>query len=252
MTHVSDDLDFSEFTEPAYERLLTEAKKRFRFEPLGTDFAGSHVLWRHDVDLSVHRAARIAAIEAAGGVSATYLFGFHSPFYNLLERPVADLARRIVHEYGHRLGLHFDSAFYGRLESEQDLEGRLKHEASLLSELVEARVEAFSFHNPQTVNDDFAFDADEIAGLVNASGSTLRERYTYVSDSNGFWRFCHLRDVLADADEERLHVLTHPEWWQAEGMPPRERVVRCIEGRATRTLREYDELLAYYGRLNVG
>jgi hypothetical protein len=249
---VSDDLDFSDFTESAYERLLTEAKQRFRFEPFATDFAGPHVLWRHDVDLSAHRAARIAAIEAAAGVSATYLFGFHSPFYNLLERPVADLVRRIVHEYGHRLGLHFDSAFYGRLESEDDLEERLAQEASLLSELIEAPVEAFSFHNPQTVNDDLAFDADEIAGLVNAYSSTLRDRYAYVSDANGYWRFRRLLDVLADVDAKRLHVATHPEWWQAEAMSPRERVVRCIEGRAARTLREYDKLLADYGRLNVG
>jgi len=228
-----------------------EAKRHYSFEPFGTRSTEPHVLWRHDVDLSVHRAARLAGIEAEEGVAATYFFSFHSAFYNLLEQTVTKLARQIVGADPHRLGLHFDTSFYGRIGSEDDLGERIAAEAGMLGDLLEAPVEAFSFHNPGVVNDDLAFDADEISGLHNAYGRTVRDRYTYVSDANGYWRFQRLIDVLSAGTDERLHVLTHPGWWQAEPMPPRARIARCADGRAARVLQEYDEVLARIGRQNI-
>ena len=64
----------------------------------------------------------------------------------------------------------------------------------------------------------------------------------YVSDSNGYWRFERLPEVLAAGAHERLHVLTHPEWWQEEAMSPRERILRCIAGRARRRGDRHDPL----------
>jgi hypothetical protein len=228
-----------------------QAKRRYRFEPFGTRSEDPHVLWRHDVDLSVHRAARLAAIEAEEGVAATYFFFFHSAFYNLLERTVADLARKIVGPGAHRLGLHFDTSFYGTIGSVDDLGENIAREAGMLGDLLEAPVEAFSFHNPGVLNDDLAFDADQIGGLYNAYGKGLRDRYTYVSDANGYWRFRRLIDVLSEGTDERLHVLTHPGWWQAEAMPPRARIARCADGRAARIMQDYDDTLARIGRQNI-
>jgi hypothetical protein len=247
---VSYDLHFEDFTEAGYRRVLTEAKHRYQFEPFGTRSRERHVLWRHDVDFSVHRAVRLAGIEAEEGVTSTYFLGFHSSFYNLLERSVADLAREIV-GLGNRLGLHFDSSFYGTIESTDELAEKIASEARMLADLLETPVDAFSFHNPGVVNDDLAFDADEIGGLLNVYSRRLRETYGYVSDANGHWRFRRLLDVLLEGTEACLHVLTHPGWWQAEPMPPRERVVRCVQGRAAGTLREYDDLLARAGRMNI-
>jgi len=56
--------------------------------------------------------------------------------------------------------------------------------------------------------------------------------------------------VLTEGVDERLHVLTHPEWWQPEAMAPRDRIVRCVEGRAAYTLRDYDEQLVRGNREN--
>jgi hypothetical protein len=248
---VADDPHFEDFTESGYRLVLREAKRRYRFEPFGTDCEEPHVLWRHDVDFSVHRAARLAAIEIEEEIRATYFFSLHSTFYNLLERGVADLARAIVGRDEHRLGLHFDSGFYDAVESVADLEEKVSGEVAFVSDLLGAPVESVSFHNPSLVHDYLSFDADEIAGLVNTYGRSLRERYSYVSDSNGYWRFRRLFDVVAEGSEKRLHVLTHPEWWQPEAMAPRERVVRCIEGRAMYTLNDYDDVLARAGRANV-
>ena len=73
-----------------------------------------------------------------------------------------------------------------------------------------------------------------------------------MSDSNGFWRYRRLEDVLTEAKEERLQVLTHPEWLQDRVMTPRERVQRCIDGRAARVAERYDRYLADCGRPNIG
>lgn len=237
--------DPSDFTERGYRLAIVLAKRAYRFEPFGTEITERHVLWRHDVDASVHRAARLAAIEAEEGVRATYFLSFHSTFYNLLEQPVLEAAQAVV-AAGHWLGLHFDSAF----PSSGDVSDRIAREAGQLGDLLEHPVTAFSFHNPGLVNDDLALEDDVVAGLVNVYSRGIRERYRYVSDSNGYWRHERLFDVLEDPPPQ-LHVLTHPEWWQDAPMPPRARVERAVRGRAERTLRDYDDLLESAGRTNL-
>jgi hypothetical protein len=67
--------------------------------------------------------------------------------------------------------------------------------------------------------------------MTNVYGSRIKADYAYASDSNGYWRHERLHDVVESGGHERLHVLTHPEWWQAEAMSPRARLERCLEGR---------------------
>lgn len=240
--------DYSGFTDDAYRALLESAQKAYRFEPFGSATESRHVLWRHDVDVSIHRALAMARVEAGMGVIATYFLLLHSPFYNLLEtgvrRTACDLAA-----LGHRIGLHFEGAYYED-HALEDLPERIVAEQLFLEDLIGTRVEAFSFHNP-VVDGTLALDHDRIGGMVNVYGRQLRARYRYISDSNGFWRHDSLPEVLRDAREPRLHVLIHPEWWTPEALSPRQRITRAIEGRATSAHSYYDELLARAERPNV-
>jgi hypothetical protein len=238
-----------EFTEGSYRTLIRAVAERYGFEPFGTDSEEPHVLWRHDVDASVHRALALARIEAEAGVRATYFLHLHAWFYNLLEPAIVERAREIL-RLGHWLGLHFEVGFYPEIDDEETLARHLAYERELLENLFGRPVGAFSFHDPET-GPALDFDSDVIAGMVNAYGRRLRERYAYISDSNGYWRFTPLPDVITAASEPRLHVLTHPEWWQREPMPPRERIQRCIDGRARSVASTYDEALARAGRQNL-
>jgi hypothetical protein len=238
-----------DFTEASYREIVVTALDRYSFEPFGTRAAGPHVLWRHDVDYSVHRAVALARVEAELGARATYFFLLHSDLYNVLEPAVHARAHEIA-AMGHWIGLHFDAGFYADRSSTR-LAERARWEARLLADVVDAPVQAVSLHNP-SVSGTEGFDADELGGLVHAAGRSVRERYVYVSDSNGYWRFERLPEVLEAAAHERLHVLTHPEWWQEQPMSPRERILRCIEGRARAAEEAYDELLATNRRVNVG
>jgi hypothetical protein len=241
-----DELHLDDFTERGYAAALMVARTRYRFEPFGSTAEEPHVLWRHDVDVSLHRAVRLAEIEAEHGARSTWFLSLHSAFYNLLEREMTERARRLA-ELGHWIGLHFDAGYYA---ADDDLPECMAFERSLLERVVGAPVEAVSFHNPD-VTGVAELQHDAFAGMVNAYGRGLGERYSYVSDSNGYWRFRRLADVLAAHDEPRLHVLTHPEWWPPDPMAPRARIQRAIDGRAQSVGDAYDALLATAGRRNA-
>lgn len=230
--------------------MLRLAKLRYRFATYSAfQEEGPLVLWRHDVDMSMHRALRLAEIEAEEGVTATYFVLLHSDFYNLLEPAVFERLRRI-RDLGHAVGLHFDASFYPGLCTLEELAEKLRLERAFLEALLEVDVRCFSYHHPE-VGDLLRFDQDIIGGMINTYGRTFRKDYGYCSDSNGYWRFRRLKEVLEAAAETRLQVLTHPAWWQEHPMSPYDRVERCIEGRAGRLREAYAHRLHEHGRKNV-
>jgi hypothetical protein len=242
---VASDWHFEDFTEASYRHILGAARARYAFEPFGTRAAGPHVLWRHDVDYSVHRAVALARLEADLGVRATYFLTLRSDLYNVFEPAVHARAREIA-ALGHWIGLHFDAGF-----GDGGRDDRAAWERRVLSEALEVPVDAVSLHNP-SVSGTQDEDAEALGGMAHAGARSVRDRYAYVSDSNGYWRFDRLPDVIAAGRHERLHVLTHPEWWQKRPMSPRERILRCIAGRSAASEATYDALLADNRRVNVG
>jgi formyl transferase-like protein len=244
------DSNFSQFTETGLLALVRDLTKAgYRFPRLGDDAGGRHVLWRHDVDVSMHRAARIAELENGEGVVATYFVNPRSAFYSLFEPEVEALLRR-VGELGHEIGLHFDAGAYGVMTwTDAALDAALRRERSLLETLLGSPVRVVSWHNPDQSN-LLSFGAETLAGLVSAYSDRLRRDYTYCSDSNGYWRFKPMHELIREG-HERLHLLTHPEWWTPEAMSPSDRIERAILGRARKIRRNYDERIARAGRINL-
>jgi len=243
------DYRFEDFTEEGYRAALALAQSYWTFAAFGSAPAEPHVLWRHDIDVSPNRALRLAQLENERGLKSTYFFLLHSDFYNCMESGSRDIIRQIC-AYGHDVGLHFEVEFYPEVVDVAMLEERVAAEAAIIAELANREPVAVSFHNP-TAEHLARYDQTRLAGLVNAYGAPLRTGYKYVSDSNGYWRFHRLHDVLADRSAPTLHVLTHPEWWTPRQSSPRERITRAAEGRAARCLARYDAFLESQGRLNV-
>jgi len=240
----------TKFTENSYRDLIKQASARFRFlrfEECYEPGDGDVALWRHDVDFSPQRAFAQAKIEAHFGVFSTYYVQLSSRFYSLFDPEVHGIIRKIS-GLGHDVGLHFDPTIY--TEEGVNFEGKIAFEAGVLAELSKAPIASFTIHNP-SVQPRVMFDKKSYAGLINGTASALREIFNYCSDSNGFWRFRSLHDVVGDASVHRLYALTHPEWWQKEVMPPRERLQRCIDGRARSSSTYYDSLLRSFQRKNI-
>lgn len=239
-----------DFTIEAYVELVSAAAARYRFVRFAEASAeGEVALWRHDIDFSPQRALALARVEAASGVCATYFVQVSSRYYSIFEPEVATVLRQIV-ALGHDIGLHFDAEVCA-YQSAPDYDRRIAFEARALEEVIETGVASFTLHNPTTLV-GVSLNEPYRAGLVNGSCAELRTAYAYCSDSNGLWRFRSLAEMIADPAVGRLYALTHPEWWQATPMPPRQRLQRCIDGRAAFCSRYYDGLLEDNNRPNIG
>jgi hypothetical protein len=229
-------LSVPDFTEARYRELLAAACARFRFRKLTEDLSGDGIaVWRHDIDFSPQRALGLARIEAEMGVAATYYVLLGSPSYNPFEAAVRDALRGIL-ALGHDVGLHYDASAADAHESQ------IEFEAGTLSRLLGNKVMSFSLHNP-SLSPGASLDQPTHAGLLNASDPRMRSSFTYCSDSNGFWRYRSLHDVVSDGAVRRLYALTHPEMWTPEPMTARARIQRCFDGRAERAAADYDAFL---------
>jgi peptidoglycan/xylan/chitin deacetylase (PgdA/CDA1 family) len=238
----------ADFTVDSYRDLLATAKLSYVFAsysaiPWGERF----VLWRHDCDYSLNRAHALACVEAEEGVRATYFLNPHCEFYNLFEKSQYRLVREII-EMGHEIGLHFDAAFHD-VSDEVALGQLVASEAELLDGLYGVKPSVFSFHNPFAAH--LSYEAESYGGLINSYSRRFKTEVPYCSDSNGYWRFRRLHNVLADATDSCLQVLTHPGWWQKTAMSPRQRIFRSVYGRAKATMGLYEAGLDAHGRQNI-
>jgi hypothetical protein len=236
-----------DFTTKTYRQLLGLAKKSYDFclyndIPWGQKF----VVWRHDCDLSLNRAYALAKIEAEEGICATYFVNPHCEFYNIFEKSQHALVLGIL-DMGHEIGLHYDAAFFGSSD-EGVLNRHVSEEASILERLYGVRPTVFSFHNPSLEN--LMCQAESYGGLINCYSKKFRDNVPYCSDSNGYWRHRRLDDVLRGASDSCLQVLTHPDWWQDNVMPPRQRIFRSVYGRAASVMKKNDALLDAFDRQN--
>jgi hypothetical protein len=244
----SEKYNFEDFTTGNYKRLLAIAKERYVFKNF-TDYkdANEFIIWRHDVDFSMHRALKIAEIEAESGIRATYYILMHSEFYNLFEKEISDLVKKII-GLGHDIGLHFDSHYYD-IKNETELESKLTFEKEILEQVFGITIKSFSFH----ITNDFIAKCNKpaYAGLINAFSEEFQKNISYCSDSNGYWRYQRLEDFLLKPPGKKLQVLTHPELWQDEVMSPKQRVYRCVDLRAEKTKNWYTDVLKANGRENI-
>ena len=237
----------SDFTSEHYRQLCQLAIKNYSTASyLKVPWGQRFVLWRHDMDYSLNRGLSLAKIEHEYGIKATYFLNLHSEFYNLAEASQHAIIKQII-SLGHDIGLHFDASFFGDI-SESELNHAIAREAGYLKSLFNIQPVAFSFHNPvaHTLN----FESDTYGGLLNCYSTRFKTEVPYTSDSNGYWRYRRLHDVLRDATDPCLQVLTHPGWWQEKPMSPRQRIYRSALGRTLDIMRTYDEALMRHGRLN--
>jgi hypothetical protein len=148
------------------------------------------VILRHDVDLSLDAALRLAELEADAGAQSTYFLMTGSVFYNLGSHEGEHALERL-RGLGHRVGLH---AVYPRL----DLDSRFDP--------------VVAWHNP-----DPEYMRVPLQGAVNVMQDPWFDPENYRSDSNQQWRSGCPHEELRDSAFRWLQLLTHPEIWVYPG-----------------------------------
>jgi len=186
-----------------YEELLEAAQAGgYRFAGVDRDPEPGDLLLRHDVDLSLEAALRMARLEADAGARATYFLMTESVFYNLAS-PVGVRAVEELRALGHAVGLH---AVWPRA----DPDGRFDP--------------VVAWHNP-----DPEYISAPVDGLANVMEPRFFDPSWYRSDSNQRWRHGCPHDALARGKFERLQLLVHPEIWVYPGDTMRESMLALLD-----------------------
>lgn len=239
---------FADFTQNHYCEILQLAKHNYAFANY-ENFKNkkSFIIWRHDVDFSMEYALELAKIEKSLNIESTYFLYLHSEFYNLFELRSIEIINKIS-KLGHNIGIHFDAHYYN-IKSKKDINKYLYFEKKIFNELFNIIPKAFSFHN----TNDFIMSCQDkkYVGLKNTYAKIFQTEIGYCSDSNGYWHFDRLYDVIKSKKYKKLQVLTHPTWWQEEIRSPRERIFKIIMDRKTYMYKSYEKVLHETDRMNI-
>jgi hypothetical protein len=186
----------------AHYRDLLEAAKAggYRFAGFDRPPQEGDLIIRHDVDVSLGAAVRMAEVESEAGGWSTWCLMTRSVFYNLLSREGEWAIERLL-ELGGRVAHH-------AVHPHVDLDERFDP--------------VVAWHNP-----DLEYMTLPIAGATNVMAPPFYEPERFRSDSNQNWTFrgrasrCP-HEELARGELDWLHLLVHPEIWVYEGVTMRE------------------------------
>lgn len=242
------DYRFEDFTIHHYIEILKSLKTNYVVSQYHNYIKDQKfAILRHDIDFSPQRALRIANVEFQEGIQSTYFIHIHSEFYNVFEENIYHIILNII-ALGHDIGIHFDTHFYS-IDSKDSIVSNLNFEKELLEKLFATSIKSFSFHNTNPFI--LSCQDHDYAGLINTYSSYFQKEVTYCSDSNGYWKYSRMYDLISSGSAPNLQLLTHPEWWQEEPMSPWQRIKRAVYGRADNNLSGYLELLQKYNNKNV-
>lgn len=225
-------LDGVEFTHRWYRRFLRRLlAEGYDFRVFSDRLGDGDVVLRHDVDLSLDDALRMARLEADLGIQSTYCVLLTSGLYNPFEGNHRDTLREIE-SLGHEVALHFSTHEYWSAEPDKEtIVRRIDEERSILERIV-SPTETVSFHRPPSW-----VLAREFREFRNTYAPAYFTDIGYVADSSQRWREDPppLKDLPAT-----LQVLTHPGLWGDEDTDFDSRIDQAINnacGNASRHAR---------------
>ena len=173
------------------------------------------MILRHDVDLSLDAAVRMAELENDAGAAATYFLMTESVFYNLdSSEGVAAIER--LRELGHRVAQH---AVYPNAPRDERFDP------------------VVAWHNP----DPEYMRAPLPDGRINVMQDPWFDPATYRSDSNQHWRSGCPHDDLRAGTFPWLQLLTHPEIWAFDGETMGQTMRAMLEAEKVRRLHQLAE-----------
>lgn len=198
-----------------YREIIEAARAGgYRFAGFGAGPEDGQVILRHDVDLSLDAALRMAELEHDLEAPATYFLMTESVFYNLASKEGVTAVARL-RELGHRVGLH---AVYPHAALDPRFDP------------------VVAWHNP---------DPEYMRAPVDGAINVMEDRYfdpaTYRSDSNQHWRSGCPHEPLRAGSFPWLQLLTHPEIWAYEGATMGQTMRAMLEAEKERRLEQLAE-----------
>ncbi len=184
------------------KEFLTLARTQTRVTSLRDWNGEPGIIMRHDVDVDVDAAHRVARMERDCNVRSSFLFLTTGSTYNCLSPKERGLIREIA-SWGFDVGLHFDPLVYGDLPNEE-LPEKVEFECSIISEASQRPVTSVSIHNPSIHGKYLRFD-----GYRNAYDPEIFHPDSYLSDSRMIFQRDPF-DILRISQKRVCQVLLHP------------------------------------------
>jgi hypothetical protein len=200
------------FTYTAYEKMLSLLKENnYEICNYETYLKSERcAILRHDIDLSLEAALRFAELEYKNGVQSTYFVLLSTSFYNLFHRKSHDIIIEIK-SMGHDIGLHFDEANYP-IGNVDELTHYVHKEIDIMSQGLGMEIKTVSMHRPSK----WVLEADmQFRNAINSYSKVFFNDFKYLSDSRMLWRE-DVYKAIESNDFKRLHILTHPFWYDDE------------------------------------
>ena len=176
------------------------------FEDL--EIHAAHLILRHDIDISLESALKMATFEASKNLHSTYFILLRSNFYNIFSSVATKIIKEIL-SLGHKIGLHFDHSIYKNLDS-ASIDKYCEKECYAIESWFNIQINSISFHKPSK----YLLSLDKnIAGRINTYHSTYFKKILYCSDSRGNWHYGDPISYIENKNNQAIQLLTHPIWW---------------------------------------
>jgi len=200
------------------EAFLTQGYYFKKFEEFNVT-ESCQVVLRHDIDFNVQMAFKMATLEKDLGVKSTYYFLLASDSYNLLSKETSD-SIKAIQDMGHSIGLHFDPSVY--------VDEKIGFEYELdLFERRYGQISSMSFHRPsKSVLEGIDWLPKRIIGAYQ---SKFFSDITYISDSQGAFRYGHPCENEMFKLCQNMQLLIHPIWWMTDGALPVEKIQQFLK-----------------------
>lgn len=242
------------FTYNSFKSILSVLKEKYdihRFadveDILKSNTKKPFVLMRHDVDLDLSLALKMATIERNESISSCYMIMVNSPFYSLKEESSKSFINEII-AMDHEIGLHFDFKNHTDRSDELRIDkilNQLEASCEILEELTDKPIRSVSFHRPLP---QFLKGPFKISNRINAYSAELMN--WYLSDSKGIWREGNPLHSLAQPKNEILQLLIHPIWWDEEHLNASDRLQNFYENQtrffSIKEKEKFDDLLSLH------
>lgn len=240
----------SDFSYGYFKRILQAVKSNFELRLLSeaprilNTIGQPKLILRHDVDVSLKGALRMAEIENEFGICCTYMVMINSPLYCVEDKPSGGILRELIN-MGHEVGLHFniDDDKSNSSCKISTVEVKIHSACKRLENITGLSVLSISFHRPIP---QFLRGPLVACGRVNAYSQELMA--WYLSDSKGCWREGEPLPKLLRPDKPLLQLLIHPIWWGDEHMLPEDRLQEFFDtetqGQSPQYVKAFDAALA--------
>lgn len=174
------------------------------------------IVMRHDVDLSLKHALRMAEVEESLDINSTYFIRTDGVF-NPFDGKNLEMLKRIS-KLGHEIGFHYEF----KHESLANFKKYFLNNKKKFETLLGKKIYGAALHKTKKINssneanklnivEDFLTELDL---EYDAYSGKFMKKIKFISDSQYKWREGCMCTHIKKAS--RLCILTHPIWWSSK------------------------------------